>query len=80
MEKKQSLSVQVEVWDICVEENETDCGYGYYSFFFRTRKNGGKWSKKKGYDGSWSGQTRAHFRRVLGRGEAARIALTNEYY
>lgn len=77
--KKQKLKVEVEVWDIHVIEEEPGDNRGYYSFKYRIRKNGGKW-KEATYDNDWSSQTRAHFRRVLARGEAARIALSSEYW
>jgi len=80
--KKQKLKVEVEVWGIEVEETyhdkKTGEGSGWYKFEYSVRVNGGK--KRMGQiDSSWSSQTRAHFRRVLGRGEAARIALMHEY-
>lgn len=71
--KKQKLKIEVEVWGIEVEETYKDTdgnGSGWYKFEYSLRKNGGK--KKLGQvDGSWSNQTRTHFRRVLGNGYAS---------
>jgi hypothetical protein len=75
--QKQKLKVEIEVWGIEVEETahyENGNGSGWYKFEYSIRVNGGK--KKYGeIDGSWSSQTRAHFRRVLGRGHAAKQVL-----
>lgn len=72
--KKQKLKVEVEVWGIEVEETsryEGGNGSGWYKFEYSIRVNGGK--KKYGeIDGSWSNQTRNHFRSILGRGYAAK--------
>lgn len=75
--KKQKLKVEVEVWDIEVEETqryENGHGSGWWKFEYSVRINGGK--KKYGQkDGSWSSQTRSNFRRVLGRGYATKKVL-----
>ena len=77
--KKQKLKVEIEVWGIEVEETQTyddGNGSGWYKFEYSIRINGGK--KKYGEDdGSWSGQTRRHFSRVLNSGYAARKVLEN---
>lgn len=72
---KQKLKVEIEVWGIEVEETQKyPKGSGWYKFEYSVRINGGK--KRLGQeDGSWSSQTRTHFRRVLGRGYAARKVL-----
>lgn len=75
---KNKLKVEVEVWDIKVTEDTKGDNYGYYSFNYSIKING---KKRLGeYDSDWNNQTRAHFRRVLSNGEAARIVLGNEFY
>lgn len=75
--KKQKLKVEIEVWGIEVEETQSynnGNGSGWYKFEYSVKINNGK--KKFGEeDGSWSSQTRKHFRAVLGRGYAARKVL-----
>ena len=79
MEKKQKLKVEIEVWDIEVEEvhrYSNGHGEGWYRFKYSTKVNGGK--KKLGkYESDWSNQTKAHFKGVLKRGHAAKIVLEN---
>lgn len=75
--QKQKLKVEIEVWDIDVEQvqkYENGNGEGYWSFSFRYRKNGGKWKCGK-KNGSWSSQTKAHFKRVLNKGFAAEYVM-----
>jgi hypothetical protein len=75
--KKQKLKIEIEVWGIEVEETahyENGHGSGWWKFEYSVRKNGGK--KKLGQeDGSWSGQTKANFLRVLRNGHAAYTVL-----
>jgi len=80
--KKQRLKVEVEAWGMEVEETESykdGTGRGWYKFEYRFRINGGKW-KLGQCDGSWSGQTAAHFRRVMARGFAAQKVLGDYAY
>ncbi len=77
MEKKK-LKVEIEIWGIEVEQTYTYAnskeGEGWYKFEYSYRINGGK--KKFGQeDGSWSSQTKAHFKRILNNGYAARKVL-----
>lgn len=77
MKKKIKLKIEVDVWGIEVEETisyPSGNGSGWYKFEYSIRTNGGK--KHFGeVDGSWSSQTRLHFRQVLSRGYAARLVL-----
>lgn len=74
--KKKTLKIEVEVWEIEVEETAKE--RGWYRFEYSLRVNGGK--KKLGeIDGSWSGQTRKQFQRVLNNGEACRKVVENIY-
>lgn len=67
--KKLRTKIEIEVWGIEVEETQhfpNDIGCGWYTFQYSIRVNGGR--KRSGdYDGTWSGQTRDHFRRALSR-------------
>lgn len=79
--KKQTLKVEVEVWGIEVEETQSYSngnGSGWWKFEYRYRVNNGKW-KYGEKDGSWSSQTRKHFRRVLGRGYATKEVLQDVF-
>lgn len=75
--RTQKLKVEVEVWGIEVEETQSyqnGNGSGWWEFQYRYRLNGGKW-KEGVKDGSWSSQTRNHFRRILGHGYASKEVL-----
>lgn len=77
--QKQKLKVEVEVWDINVEETEkyeNGKGAGNWNFDFRYRRNGGKWKYDK-LSGSWSSQTKAHFKRVMNNGYAVACVMQN---
>ena len=66
------LKIEVSVWDIeIVEERKNQ---GYYVFKYSVKINNGK--KITGEDdGSWSGQTKKHFEKVMNNGYACRLAL-----
>ena len=79
--KRRKLKVEIEVWEIEIEETqkyENGNGVGWWKFRYSVRINGGK--KRFGQkDGSWSGQSRAHFSRALRRGYAEKEVLMNLY-
>lgn len=75
--QKQKLKMEIEVWDIDVEQTqkyENGNGSGNWTFSFRYRKNGGNWKHGK-KDGSWSSQTKAHFKRAMNKGYAAECVM-----
>lgn len=77
MSQKQKFKIEVEVWGI--EVKETSPQQGWYKFEYSLRINGGK--KILGeIDSSWSGQTRAHFRKILKEWHAARMVVERELY
>lgn len=69
--KKIKCRIDIEVWGIEVEETQrysNGNGSGWYKFEYSMKIDGEK--KKFGeIDGSWSSQTRKHFRKVLGNKE-----------
>lgn len=79
--KKQKLKVEIEVWDIKVEEvhkYDNGWGSGWYNFHYSMKVNGGK--KKIGeIDGSWSNQPKATFKRVLNNGYAAKVVIESRF-
>lgn len=79
--KKQKLKVEIECWGIEVEETykyENGNGQGWWKFEYSIKVNNGK--KRFGeMDGSWSSQTKNHFKRVLSRGHAAKEVLQKYY-
>ena len=79
---KLKIEIEVEVWGIEVEETEkypNGNGQGWYKFEYSIKINGGK--KKFGEeDGTWSSQTRNHFRRVLGNGYACKKVVEKYFY
>ena len=80
MKKKQKLKVEIEVWGVEVEETQKypdGKGSGWWKFEWSYRINGGK--KKFGQsDGSWSGQTKAQFQRIMRGSYPAYQVLQNE--
>jgi len=79
--KKQKLKVEIEVWDIKVEQvNKYDNGWGsgWYEFNYSIKVNGGK--KKLGeLNGSWSNQPKTAFKRVLNGGYASKLVLESRF-
>lgn len=75
MLKKKKYKLEIEIWGIEVEETThyiEGHGSGWYKFEYSVRANGGK--KKFGQiDGSWSNQTKNHFKRVLNNGYASEL-------
>lgn len=77
MKKKQKLKIEVEVWDIEVEETQhydDGQGSGWWKFEYSIKID----KRKKEFgtqDGSWGGQTKRHFNKVLKEGYALQKVL-----
>lgn len=69
---------KIEIWGIEVEETvhyTEGQGSGWYKFEYSIKPNGGR--KIFGeMDGSWSNQTKTHFKRVLNNGWASKLILS----